>query len=114
MKPFFRKQQTQDGSAIIIILIAVALFSALSWAWMENSRSNISFLTSEKTKSVTTASQDCQNAIDAATKRLESKGCGSFITANPDGSLAGTAGEPSDGSCALYHPNGGGIKYCVP
>ncbi len=114
MNSFPKKDNAQNGSVIILILVAVALFSALSWAWMENSRSNISLLTSEKSKSVVTASQDCQNAIDAATKRLESRGCGSFITTNADGSLAGVPGEPTDGSCALYHPNGGGIKYCVP
>lgn len=101
-----------SGSAIFLILIAVILFGALSWAWMENSRSSTGWLMNEQTKAATTASRDCQNNIDGALKRLETRGCGAFLSTDESGTLLGSAGEPSDGSCALYHPKGGGIKPC--
>lgn len=56
-----------------------------------------------------TQSQDCMNAISMATKRLEAKGCGSFISSEADGSNS-DPNAPADGSCAIYHPNGGGVK----
>ncbi len=107
-----QKSHLTSGSAIMIILITVALFGALSWAWMENSRSSTGWLMNEQTKAAVTASAECQNHIDAALQRLESRGCGSFLTTDASGTLSGTAGEPTDGSCALYHPNGGGVKPC--
>lgn len=35
-----------------------------------------------------------------------------MISMNPDGSNSVT-GAPSDGSCSIFHPNGGGAKLCT-
>ncbi len=100
------------GSAIVILFVAVILFAALSWAWMQNSRGGAAWVLNEQSKAATTASTSCQNQIDAGLRRLAARGCGSFTSYSETGALLGTAGEPSDGSCALYHPNGGGVKPC--
>lgn len=66
---------------------------------------------SEKNKATMTASADCSNAVGLATKRLNARGCGSLISAATDGSNT-NPGAPTDGSCSIYHPNGGGVKGC--
>lgn len=106
-----QKQKSQNGSAILIILITLALFAALSYAFFQNSRGNMGWLMSEKSKAETTNQQQCTNLLNAASKRLESRGCSGRISFEKDGANT-YAGAPSDGSCSIYHPNGGGIKPC--
>ena len=106
------RQKLQNGSAILIILITLALFAALSYAFFQNSRGNIGWLMSEKSKANVTSAQDCANNITAATKRLEARGCGSLISIATDGTNT-NPGAPTDGSCSIYHPNGGAVKNCA-
>lgn len=97
-----------------MLFIAVALFAALAYAFMQGSRSSLTFLEKEQDEAAVTQSQDCTNAINMATKRLEARGCGSLISSEADGTNS-DPNAPSDGSCAIYHPNGGGVKAsCAP
>lgn len=107
-------RSSERGSAIIMLFVAVALFAALAYAFMHGTRSGIAMFEGEEDKAMVTASQDCTNAINIAMKRLQARGCGDFISSESDGSNA-DPNAPSDGSCAIYHPNGGGVKpSCAP
>lgn len=71
----------------------------------------MAWIESEKSNATATQDLDCANATDMALRRLRTRGCGSLISYAADGSNA-KPGAPSDGSCSLYHPNGGGVKIC--
>jgi hypothetical protein len=97
---------------ILILFVCVALFGALSYAFLYGSRTSLSWIEGERDKATATGTQDCANTIALATKRLEMRGCGPLISSLPDGSNT-NAGAPQDGSCSIYHPNGGGAKNCL-
>lgn len=101
----------QSGNAIFILFIAIALLAALSWAFLQGTRSSVALVEGERDKATATKSLDCANTIQLATKRLEMRGCGALISSLPDGSNT-NPGAPQDGSCSIYHPNGGGAKNC--
>jgi hypothetical protein len=100
-----------SGSVVIIILVVVSLFAALNYAFMDGTRTSVAWLMDEEQQAETIANVDCALHISAANKRLEARGCEGLISALPDGSNP-LPGAPSDGSCSVYHPNGGGVKNC--
>lgn len=103
----------QGGNAVLVILIALSLFAALSWAFTRDTSSNIGWVQSEMNKASQTASADCQRTIAAAMKRLQFRpGCNGVISSEEDGSNP-NPGAPDDGSCSIYHPNGGGVTSCI-
>lgn len=102
---------SQRGSAIIMLFIAVALFGMISYAFLQGSRGNTNMIIGEADKAAVMASQDCSNAVSLAIKRLAARGCGDLVSTAADGSNT-NPGAPSDGSCSIYHPNGGGVKDC--
>lgn len=104
---------TQGGNAVLIILIALSLFAALSWAFTRDTSSNIGWVQKEMNKASQTASADCQRTIASAMKRLQFRpACNGIISSMEDGSNP-NPGAPDDGSCSIYHPNGGGVTSCV-
>lgn len=101
----------QQGSAICFLFLAVALFGALSYAFLNGSRNNLSVITNEATKTAAYEAQDCSNSISLAQKRLQARGCGDLASLHYDGSNP-HKGAPTDGSCSVFHPAGGGVKPC--
>lgn len=101
----------ERGGAIMFLFIAVGLLGGLSYAFLQGSRTSTTLITSEADKATTYKSQDCTNAVNMATKRLQARGCGAMISTLEDGSNT-NPGAPTDGSCSVYHPNGGGVKSC--
>jgi hypothetical protein len=106
-------RNSQRGSAIMILFIAVALFGLLAYAFMQGTRTSTGWLKTEADKAAVVTSEDCANSIDMAMKRLKSRGCAAAISTAPDGSNV-LPGAPTDGSCSVYHVNGGGVKPCTP
>ncbi len=104
-------RNSERGNAIFMIFIAVALFGMLAYAFMHGSRGNISWITSEQAKTAAYSSQDCTNATNMAVKRLQTRGCDNMISYMADGSNI-IPNAPTDGSCSVFHPNGGGAKPC--
>jgi hypothetical protein len=94
-----------------MLFIAVALFGMLAYAFSQNSRTSMTWIETEKQNAAVIGGQDCANAMDMALKRLEARGCGNLVSYRLDGTN-GNDGAPKDGSCSLYHPNGGGLKNC--
>lgn len=103
---------SESGSAIVMLFIAVALFGAVTYALMASSRTSTSWLKAEESKAAATGYIDCANAESMAQKRLSMRGCGTMISSAADGSNT-IPGAPTDGSCSIYHVNGGGVKPCV-
>ncbi len=112
LKPTRNDDRKDNGSAIIFLFIALALFAALGYAFLQGTRSSTSMITSEISKANATKMQDCTNTVNTAVKRLTLRGCGSYISYNADGTND-IAGAPSDGSCSIYHVNGGGMTNCA-
>lgn len=101
----------QRGSAIWFLFLGVALFGALAYAFLQGSRSNVGMVTGEAAKVAGYQSQDCLNAVNMGMKRLQARGCADLISLETDGSNPHT-GAPVDGSCSVYHANGGGVAPC--
>ena len=64
----------QNGSAIIMLFIAVALFGLLSYAFLQGSGSNLNMITDEGDKAIATQFQDCENTVQLTMKRLRTRG----------------------------------------
>lgn len=103
----------QSGNALFLILIAVALFAALSYAITQSSRGGAGI--DRELETIDTAvNQQCAASVDAGIMRLKLiGGCGtdeisyelaSGVNANPE--------APTDKSCHLFHSNGAGVAAC--
>lgn len=96
----------QNGSAIIMILVAVALFAALAYAFSQGSRSNLSLIQGEMQEANSVKDQQCGAAISTATKRLTLRGCKAISTET-------NMALVTDPNCAIFHTSGGGISPCT-
>ena len=101
----------QRGSAIIMLFVAIALFGLLGYAFLQGTRGSTTIITDTASKAQATDAMQCNNSIAMAVKRLEVRGCGNMISYISDGSND-HANAPTDGSCSVFHPNGGGVKVC--
>lgn len=105
----------QNGNILFLILIAVALFAALSYAITGTSRSNSTALSEEQTDiAVSRILNYVGQAQNAVNRLLLINKCGeseiSFENPNYPRSSA-NARAPSDNSCHIHHPAGGGLPY---
>jgi hypothetical protein len=97
-----------------MLFIAVALFGMLAYAFSQGTRTSMGWLETERQNAAVMGGQDCSNSLDMAQKRLQTRGCGNMVSFLPDGSNP-NPGAPADGSCSIFHSNGGGVKPdCVP
>lgn len=111
----------QSGSAFFIILIAIAMFGALSYALMRDSRTNSGQLTDQQARLAAQEIISYGDAIATAVQKLKLRGCSneqiSFDGHNGTSKLKdGTpyvythGSTPADGSCAVFNPNGGAVN----
>ncbi len=108
----YRNKTTEYGGAIFILFIVVALFGMLTYAFTNSTKTSIGWFEDERGTASQISSADCQLAVASAVKRLELRGCGTMISNNADGSNT-NPNAPTDGSCSIYHVNGGGVKACT-
>lgn len=104
----------QSGSVLFLILIAVALFAALSYAVSQSSRSSGPSIKQEKETLQTAVTDDCTASVDTAMMRLKMvKGCDpTQISYELPGGGNANPQAPTDKRCHLFNTNGGGIVPC--
>jgi hypothetical protein len=112
---------TQKGSAIVWVFIAVGLFAALSFTFMQSNRTSTNLIDDEKTAAYANEIIAYGNEVKNAVKRLQLRGCDeteiSFendIWKQLNGNEIHPAGHnpnaPTDESCHVFSNNGGQIQ----
>jgi hypothetical protein len=111
----------QKGNILFLILIAVALFAALSYAITGSSRNNASAIGKDKAKIAVSQMLQYASQLEQALNRLTLiNGCTetqfSFESAPFDNSdlQNRNTGAPSDFRCHIFHPLGGGVSELTP
>ncbi len=106
----------ERGSAIIWILVMIALFAALNYTISQGSRGGAATISKEKAALAATEILEYASAHKRAVQTLQINGCDeteiSFET--PDRPEYANANAPTDNSCHVYHINGGGLRYQEP
>lgn len=103
----------QNGNALFLILIAMALFAALSYAVTQAGRGGGN-IDREQQKLDQAVSEQCNAAVDYAVNKVKIlNGCDSSEISYelPDGDNPNPA-APADKSCHAFHANGGGATPC--
>lgn len=110
-------KETQKGNILFLILIAVALFAALSYVVTSSSRSNEGGIAKDKAKLAASRIIQYATHIEQALQRLKLiNKCQdtqiSFERAPFNGSDTQYINPyaPSDHSCHVFHSNGGGVS----
>lgn len=104
----------ERGSVFVIILIAVALFAALSYAVFEGGQAGESSLTKEQSKLAAQEIISMADSIAMAVSKLRLSRCDetqlNFDTPQTGGIYA-NASAPADDSCDIFKPAGGHVGY---
>ncbi len=115
---------SERGSAIIMLFIAVALFGALAYAFLKGSRSSTGLMTDEQAKTYAQMLISFSNELKSGTKRLQLRGCKenaisfansvykttSDVLLNADGH---NPNSPTNGSCDLFKVSGAGLTPLI-
>jgi hypothetical protein len=96
---------SEKGNVLFLILIAVALFGALTYAVTNSMRTGSSTTEKEQAKLDQAVIDNYMAAINVGKMRLEMAGCSSIDYTAPADQGAG------DKSCHIFHPDGGGVSY---
>lgn len=110
-----KQDETQSGNVLFLILIAVALFAALSYAVTTSNRGG-GDADNELAQIAQAESDNCTSSVDATKLRLSLiGGCNeSQISYElPNGSNSNPM-APSDKSCNVFSPGSGGASPCGP
>ena len=111
----------QSGNVLFLILIAVALFAALSYVVVQSSRSGSGAIASEKDRLAASEIFNYVTAVQSGLLRLQLSGCkeNQISFSNPVDDAAAIAeswaknymnpNAPADHSCDIFHPNGANV-----
>lgn len=114
-----RKSTAESGSVIFLILIAIALFAALSYVIAQSSRTGMGTASKEQAKLVATEIISFHNKMKDTIRILRVNGC-SDTQINFQSSYWSDAGwydnttSPADKKCNVFEPQGGGIRIIDP
>lgn len=112
-----RRNNTQKGSALFLILIGVALFAALSYTVAQIMRSgNPNMITEEKARLYADEILNYARALRQATQSTRiSGGCSTTGISFENAVLAGYAHSPVVADrCKVFHEDGGAMNYMPP
>ena len=109
-------QDNERGSAIIWILIMVALFAALNYAVSRGSRSGGATISKEQAAVAATEIIDYARLVKQTVQTLQINGCSDTEISFENTKVAGytNPNAPSDNSCHIFDLAGGGINYLIP
>lgn len=104
--------KNQNGNVLFYILIAVALIAALSYAVSQSSRGGGDAISDQKIELFSGGLLDYGNVLSKAVAQLRLRGCqiGEISFANDVDAAYANGAAPADGSCSVFHPNGGGVN----
>ncbi len=110
-------KKSQQGNVLFLILIAVALFAALSYAVTQSSRTGGGDATREKARLDAAEILNHATAVQTGVGRLLIRGCQdvrlNFDNAY-DGHLHDNPTAPADKSCDVFEPAGAGVSGKAP
>lgn len=115
-----RARNSQRGNVFFYLLLAVALLGALSFVVTQVSRSGpTTQLTASQAKIAATEILTYANALKSTVTKLILRGCTdknlSFYSSKwIDPSEYDTPDAPTDFSCHVFHPSGGGLEWRAP
>lgn len=104
----------RQGNVLFLILLAVALFAALSYAVTQAGRSGGKNISDEQADLDQAVDENCEVSVNIAIDRLKLiNGCrdDDISYELPDGTNE-NANNPSDTSCFVFHPAGAGASPC--
>jgi len=104
-------QSQQQGSAIIWILIAVALFAALNFTFMGSNRSSTSIMTDQEASARAQQIIAYGNDIKVSIKKMRLRGCNETQISFENDIISGygNPNAPDDERCHVFSTNGAGI-----
>lgn len=105
---------SEQGNVFFYILIAIALFAALSYAVSRNNSGSTNIFTDEQAKLAAQEIIEYGNTVANAVQKLRLRGCSdteiSFQN-NIVGGYINTPPSPADNSCHVFETNGGNINF---
>lgn len=107
----------QRGNALFIILIAVALLAALSFAVTYSSQTGgDNVVTKEKARLIASEILEYSKTVTNAVAQLRLRGCqdSELSFANVTVNSYTNNNAPTDDTCHVFHPAGGGVSWSVP
>lgn len=109
-------EQTENGNVLFIILIAVALFGALSFAVTQGMRGGVADISKEKADAAATELMTFGKAVEQGVQRMFVRGVSENDIcfdhdAYPGGDTTYEHAGCADTSNRVFHPDGGGISY---
>ena len=107
------KQNTQNGNAIILILVAIALFAALGYAFSNSSRTSSSFLSDAEAEAYANQIIAYGNDVKSAVKRLQLRGCSDTEISfeNNQSTTIGGYLNVTRNDCFVFDTQGGGLQF---
>ena len=108
--------RSQSGNALFLVLIAIVLFGYLSFTFTQNTRSNSSDLTKEKTQLLVSEITSYAQQVRSGVQSLLISGCLETEINFDNPIVAGytNASAPLDGSCDVFGRNGANLNYQRP
>lgn len=103
-----------QGNVLFLILVALALFAALSYTISQSNRAGKTDISSEKAQLAAGVNDQCTAGINTAIARLSVvRGCASDQISYelPDGTNLNPK-APTNKSCHIFNPAGGGVVPC--
>ena len=110
-------RDTQSGNVFFFILLGIVLFTGLIFVMANGMRSQSVSTMSERDLDIAAAeilvyAQKMSRAVD----RVRRKGCSENEISFANNIVAGytNGSAPSDNSCHIFHPDGGGVQWLSP
>jgi len=106
---------TQSGNVLFIILIAVALFAALGFAVSQGNQNSGKTINEEQAGLYATEILEYAQSVANAVGQLRLRGCDETEISFENDIVSGytNANAPSDNTCHVFHPEGGGLNWKI-
>lgn len=107
------KSKNESGNIFFYILLAIALFAALSAVVSRGNRGTTSTLTDQQAKLAAQEIIEYGQAVSNAVQKLRLRGCTDTQISFENGVVSGyiNPNAPNDNSCHVFDINGGGLNW---